>query len=141
MAVRMLLGRHPNSGTVGFWVSKPGFDVLTDDRTDRKKFQTSTDFAGKPFRIVKAGIVNTGTDIFLPSSYANLGGEPFIQFRPMVNSTTERAQGIYGVQDSNATASGSEYTTRFFDGNPAKFVVYVTASSRVDMIRYVIGLI
>ncbi|MGY2048926.1 hypothetical protein [Methylobacterium sp. JK268] len=127
---------------MGLFVSKPGVEATTADRTDRSQFLISTDFTDRrPFRILTAGQTNTNTAINLPGSVSSLGGEPLLVYRPMTDSTSERAQKLYGVSNdgSGNAYSGSEFYNRLIDGNPAYFIVYVNGSqSSTVLIKYMV---
>lgn len=146
MACRALIGRHPAAGHIGMWVTRPGFDVINDDRTDRNKFLVSTDFPNvRPFRIIKAGMVYSNNPIYLPSSVAGLGGEPMLAFRVMETATREREARYYGVTNdgSGGGYSGTEFTSRFFDGNPAYYLIQRTGDygNTGSLLRYMVVLI
>lgn len=144
MSCRRLRGYHPSSGEVGLWLSKPGYDCINDDRTDRNKFFISTSFTDrKPFRIIAAGITNTNTPIYLPSSLGGLGGDPILNFRPMVDANTERRNNYYGTENDGLgnSYSGSELYSRLIDGNPAYFLVAITGGSGTGiLVRYLVAL-
>ncbi len=128
------------------WVTRPGYDVINDDRTDPNKFLLSTDFAGRrPFRIIRAGIINTNTAIYLPSSLAGLGGEPLLSYRVMETSEREREQRYYGADNdgSGGSYAGTELMNRLIDGNPAYFLIQRTGDygNTGTLVRYMVGLV
>jgi hypothetical protein len=145
MRMRALGGRHPVSGQMGLWIARDGYDCRTDDRTDRNKFLISTDFAGrKPMRIIKAGITASNTPIFLATALAQLGGEPMLTYRVMTDGANERANAYYGAQNDGRGGGygGTEFLNRFFDGNPAYFLIQATGApaSTAYLLRYMVAL-
>lgn len=146
MTCRALIGRHPWYGHVGMWVAKPGYDCISDDRTDRNKFYLSTDFADRrPFRIIRAGLINSNTPIFLPSPLAGLGGEPMLTYRVMETSERERESRYYGSDNdgSGGTYAGSEFMNRLIDGNPAYYLIQRTGDygNTGSLLRYMVALV
>lgn len=64
MTRRVCIGDR--SGTFGLFVSRPGYDVLTDDVNDRNKFSFSSTW-NDSFGFALAGEVATGTWVSLPA--------------------------------------------------------------------------
>lgn len=127
------------------WVARPGFDVLTDDRTDRNKFLLSTDFNLRPLRIIRAGFVYSNSPIYLPSSLGGLGGEPMLAYRVMETTEREREQAYYGADNDGQGGgyAGTEFMNRLIDGNPAYFVIQRTGdyANTNYLLRFMVGLI
>ncbi|GBU16862.1 MULTISPECIES: hypothetical protein [Methylobacterium] len=146
MTMRLLCGRHPATGETGFWIAKPGYDCVNDDRTDRTKFLFSSSFAGRrPFRTLASGQTASNTPIYLPGSLASLGGTPALVYRPMNNATQERQNNLYGTQNDGAgnAFAYTEFFNRFVDGNPAQFLILnsQTPSSTGFLLRYMVLLL
>lgn len=145
MTCRTLIGQHPWTGEMGMWIARPGFDAISDDRADRSKFLLSTSFANmRPFRLIKAGMVYSNNPIYLPSSLAGLGGEPMLTYRVMEAADRERESRYYGV-DNDGTGggyAGTEFMNRFFDGNPAYFLIQKTGDygNTGFLLRYMVVL-
>lgn len=142
--LRALAGNLPSTGEMGFWISKPGIDVQSADRSSRAQMNFSTNFAGrKALKIIAAGLVYTNTNIALPGSLSDLGGDPILVFRPMVTSAQERQNSYYAVANGSDTLTGSEFFNRLFDGNPAYFKIYnqTNVNSQGYLVRYLVFLV
>lgn len=59
MTNRVLMGKHPDSGTVGLWISKPGKDARTSTVADDFLFDPSK-YLNRPYVKFTAGVFSRG---------------------------------------------------------------------------------
>jgi hypothetical protein len=86
MTRRFLWGYHPNFGTIGGFLSKPGWDVLAP--SDLTNFLLLPHF--KHEQIVQAGVVacGPGSQVVMPLP-ANFAKKPYVTFQVSQNGNNQ----------------------------------------------------